>query len=136
MRRIMLLFTVAATMAAMMALPGAALADDVCVSHEGETIYDSGPSRCSSDPTSQAVAVNGSEASPQIDSEAVAANDSGAISAFGGDAFAYNDSAAFAYNDSEAVAVNHSVAFANADCSATALNGEEESCGIGSFPPF
>ena len=77
MRRIILVVTVAAMMAALlMALPGAALADDVCVSHEGETIYDSGPSRCSSDPTSQAVAVNYSFASAASDSEAVAVNHS------------------------------------------------------------
>jgi len=41
-KRHIILVVTAATMAAMMALPGAALADDVCVSHEGETIADTG----------------------------------------------------------------------------------------------
>ena len=77
----MMLFTVAALLmaAVMMALAGAALAD-VCVSAEGETIYDSGgPSSCFSDPTSEAVAVTNSSAFASLDSEAVAVNESSAL---------------------------------------------------------
>ncbi len=48
----------------------------MCLSQGGQTIYDSGPSFCSSDPTSQAAAVNGSKASAEFDSEAVAVHHS------------------------------------------------------------
>ncbi len=101
MRRMILLVTVAAMMAAMMALSGAALAQargggDVCVSQGGQTIYDMGASSCFSNPTSQAVAINHSFAD--------------------------------ARNDSQAVAINRSVAIARNVCSVAALNGQNETC--------
>jgi type 1 fimbria pilin len=80
MKRIMLLVTVAAMMAAMLALSGAALAQgDVCVSIKGETPVDKGDSECFSDTTSQAVAVNDSDALAINDSNAVAVNKAWAI---------------------------------------------------------
>jgi hypothetical protein len=116
----MMLVTVAAMMAALlMALSGAALAQeargggDVCVSDRGETLIDIGASSCYTGPASQAVAVNDSFAYSDFD---------------GGEALAVNHSEALAEVDSEAVAVNHSDAFAFDSCSATALNGEVERC--------
>ena len=49
------------------------------MSHEGETIYDRGPSNCDSDPTSTAVALNHSFADANNDSVAVAFNHSAAV---------------------------------------------------------
>ena len=65
MKRILVLSTVAAMMALMMAMSGVALAQgsaDVCVSNKGETKVDKGDSTCFSDSTSHAVAHNDSTA--------------------------------------------------------------------------
>jgi hypothetical protein len=64
MKRILVLLTVAAMMALMMAVSGVAAAQggDVCVSNKGETKVQKGDSTCSSDATSHAVATKGSSA--------------------------------------------------------------------------
>ena len=103
MRRITSVLSVMVVMAAMVAVSGAALAQeprggaDVCVSQGGQTIYDMGASSCFSNPTSQAVAIN------------------------------HSDFAA-AQNNSQAVAINRSVAIARNVCSVAALNGQNETC--------
>ena len=76
MRRMLLLMTVAATMALMMAISGVAVAQggDVCVSNKGETKVQKGDSSCFSDATSHAVATNGSQAGAVDDSKANAHN--------------------------------------------------------------
>src|ERR671911_1223837 len=81
MKRIMFLLAATAMMAAMIAIPGVALAQggDVCVSLQGETTVQMGTSTCTSDATSHAVAVNDSEAVAQFGSNAVAGNDSLAL---------------------------------------------------------
>ena len=80
MKRMILLATVGAMLAAMMSIPGAALADaDVCVGNKGETKVDKGDSTCSSDETSHAVARNGSSATATDDSRAMASDSSAAI---------------------------------------------------------
>jgi len=127
MKRLTMLVTVVVFMAAtMMALAGAALAQedrggaDVCVSQDGQTIYDSGPSFCRSGATSQAVAVNNSEAEAGRNSTAVAVNDSFTNPFDNSEGVAVNNSFAGADTDSEAYALDH--------CVATAFHGEEEVC--------
>ena len=80
-KRILVLLTVAAMMALMMALSDAALAQpDVCVSVKGgEEKVQKGTSTCFSDSTSQSVAVNGSTSLALDSSTAVAVNDSLAL---------------------------------------------------------
>jgi hypothetical protein len=111
MRRMMVLLATTAMMVAMMAIPGVALAQsDVCVSIKGDVKHKSegGTSTCSSDETSQAVAVD--------ESHAVARN--------GSKATAINDSDALAFNNSNATAINESFACAINNGTATARNGE------------
>jgi hypothetical protein len=83
MRRMLLLMTLGAMMAAlMMTLSGVALAQggaDVCVSIKGEEKVDKGGSTCSSEDASKAVAVNSSDAIALNDATAVALNDSYAL---------------------------------------------------------
>src|SRR5919107_50733 len=80
MKRILVLLTVGAMIASIMALfSGVALAQggaDVCVSNKGETKVDKGDSTCSSDSTSHAVAHNDSQASADDNSQAKANNSS------------------------------------------------------------
>ena len=79
-KRILLLLTVTAMLALMMALSEAALAEaDVCVSIKGDPKVDKGESTCVSDPDARAVAVNGSEAIALNNTTAVAVNDSFAL---------------------------------------------------------
>ncbi len=84
----------------------------MCVSLQGETKVQKGTSVCYSDTTSQAIAVN----------------DSDAFATFGSKATATNDSAAFAFFFSEARAINDSFADARDDRTATAQNGEVVEC--------
>ena len=80
MRRIMVLLAASAMMAAMLAMPGVALAEaDVCVSIKGHTKVDEGASSCFSSPDSRAVAVNSSDALALNNATAVAVNDSFAL---------------------------------------------------------
>src|SRR5829696_2696116 len=80
MRRIMVLLAATAMMAAMLAMPGVALAEaDVCVSIKGEEKVDKGASSCLSFPESRAVAVNDSDAIALNNATAVAVNDSFAL---------------------------------------------------------
>jgi hypothetical protein len=115
MRRILLVLTVAAMMAAlMMSLSGVALAQggDVCVSVKGEVRADSegGPSDCFSDSTSLAVAVNNSTAVALANSKAKAINNSQVFTGDDSKTTAINDSDAFALFNSEATAINDSTA--------------------------
>ena len=76
-KRILVLLTLTAMMALMMALSEAALAQaDVCVSIKGEEKVDKGGSTCSSEDASKAVAVNSSDAIALNNTTAVAVNDS------------------------------------------------------------
>jgi hypothetical protein len=98
-KRILVLLTVAAMMALMMALSEAALAQpDVCVSVKNgqQVISKGGTSTCFSDSTSHSVAVNGSTS--------------------------------LALDSSTAVAVNDSVALGLAACTVTTQNGELDVC--------
>ena len=127
MRRLMVLVTVSAMMAAMIALSGAALAqprggDDVCVSHEGETIYDNGASDCPSRPNSTAVAINNSFAFADDDGQAVAVDHSAADATIDSQAVAINHSFASAINDSGAVAIDDSGADVFDDSVGVAIN--------------
>src|SRR5918995_2444742 len=118
MKRIMFLLAATAMMAAMLAIPGVALAQggDVCVSNKGDLKVQKGSSTCSSDSTSQAVAVNDSLAAAVDDSKATAVND-GLVDAFdNSEATAVNVSTAAAFDNSKATAVNDSFAAANFDC--------------------
>src|SRR5918994_7954314 len=98
MKRIMVLLAATAMMAAMLAIPGVALAQggDVCVSNKGDTKVQTGSSTCFSDSTSQAVAVG--------------------------------DNTAFATQNSKARALKNSDAVALDNCSATADDGLREGC--------
>jgi len=79
-KRILVLLTVTAMMALMMALSEAALAQaDVCVSIKGDPKVDEGGSTCFSEDTSKAVAVNSSDAIALNNATAVAVNDSFAL---------------------------------------------------------
>jgi len=76
-KRILVLLTLTAMMALMMALSEAALAQaDVCVSIQGDPKVDQGDSTCFSEETSKAVAVNSSDAIALNNTTAVAVNDS------------------------------------------------------------
>jgi hypothetical protein len=137
MRRTMLLLTVMA--ATLVMASGVALAQprggsDLCVSHEGETIYNQGTSDCLSDPTSTAVAIN-SFADASNDSVAVGINsfvganiDSVAVGIDDSFATAQNDGVAVGIDHSVAQAIDHSVALAFDACDVRAVNGEVETC--------
>src|SRR5918995_3581979 len=97
MKRILVLMTATAMMAAMMAMPGVALAQggDVCFIKNGETKVQKGTtSSCTTDSTSTA--------------------------------FALKDSDATAFSGSKATSTNDSEAIAFGNCTATAHNGEVE----------
>src|ERR687897_392815 len=108
MKRIMFLLAATAMLAAMIAIPGVALAQDgdVCVSNKGDTKVQTGSSTCFSDSTSQAVAVDDSFAQAQDNSQAAATD----------------GSEAQAYVNSEATATDGSVAYAQFDSQATATD--------------
>src|ERR687897_161712 len=120
MKRIMVLLAATAMLAAMMAIPGVALAQggDVCVSIKGDEKAQKGSSTCFSDSTSQAVAVNDSEAIAGLNSKATAIND-GLVDVFNNrKATAVNVSTAAAFNNNKPTAVNNSFAAANFDSTA------------------
>ena len=113
MKKRIVLLTVAAMMALMMAMSGVALAQaDVCVSIKGETKAQKGNSVCESDTTSRAIAIKDSQANADFGSDAKAINGSDAIARF----------------DSTATATNDGQANANDNCTATAQNGEDVIC--------
>src|SRR5918994_1416760 len=144
MKRILVLMTATAMLAAMIAIPGVALAQggDVCFIKNGETKVQKGTtSSCTTDSTSTAFAlkdsdatafsgskaraIKGSEAFAVVNSEATATNDSEARAEGSSEATATNDSEAVALDNSEATATNNSVAFAQIDSEATATNNSE-----------
>src|SRR5918994_3558468 len=114
MKRIMVLLAATAMMAAMLAIPGVALAQggDACVSNKGDTKVQTGSSTCSSDSTSQAVAVGDSFAGALDNSKARALKDSDAVAVDNSQATATDGSFAGSEDNSEATATNGSTAIA------------------------
>src|ERR687897_2930317 len=113
MKRILVLMTATAMMAAMMAMPGVALAQggDVCFIKNGETKVQKGTtSSCTTDSTSTAFAVKDSDATATGGSKARAIKGSDADASINSEATASNDSDADAFFNSEATASNDSTA--------------------------
>src|SRR5918995_911331 len=144
MKRILVLMTATAMMAAMIAIPGVALAQggDVCFIKNGETKVQKGTtSSCTTDSTSTAFAlkdsdatafsgskaraIKGSEAFAVVNSEATATNDSEARAEGSSEATATNDSVAQAIHNSEATATNDSFAIALDNSEATASSDSD-----------
>ena len=130
MKKRLLVLPMALLMVVMGASPALALGvRDLCVSQGGQTVYQTGPRTCFSDPTSQAVAIDRSFADASNASQAVAIDQSDFAAAQNrSQAVAIDRSVGVALNHSGAVAIDRSFAFAIDACTVVALNGEEVSC--------
>src|ERR687898_603156 len=131
MKRILVLMTATAMLAAMIAIPGVALAQggDVCFIKNGETKVQKGTtSTCTTDSTSTAFALKDSDATATGGSKARAINSSRADALINSEATATNNSEVVAFLDSEAPPSNESLAEASGNCTATAQNGETDFC--------